>query len=46
MAHADLLEEIEYIDEEGLVVEESNPEECPQEIQRLVERRRKKRISK
>lgn len=42
MPHSDPLEEIEYIDEEGLVVEEINPEE----FQRLVERRRKKKVSK
>ncbi|OFZ97955.1 MAG: hypothetical protein A2Z44_04010 [Betaproteobacteria bacterium RBG_19FT_COMBO_58_11] len=45
-AHADPLEEIEYIDEDGLIVEEIDPETCPQDIQRLVERRRKKRIPK
>ena len=42
MSHADPLEEIEYIDEEGLVVEEIDP----QEFQRLVENRRKKKNSK
>ncbi|MEK6664126.1 MAG: hypothetical protein AABY73_09710 [Pseudomonadota bacterium] len=42
MSHADPLEEIEYIDEEGLVVEEIDP----QEFQRLVENRRKKKVSK
>ena len=46
MAHSDPLEEIEYIDEKGLVVEEINPEECPQELQRLVEIGRKRRTSK
>ncbi|MDP1681727.1 MAG: hypothetical protein Q8L39_08115 [Burkholderiales bacterium] len=42
ISHADPLEEIEYIDEEGLVVEEIDP----QEFQRLVENRRKKKVSK
>ncbi|MBI5750994.1 MAG: hypothetical protein HZA59_02450 [Hydrogenophilales bacterium] len=46
MAHSDPLEEIEYIDEDGLVVEEIDPDKCPQDIQRLAERRRKKRIQK
>ena len=42
MPHADPLEEIEYIDEEGMVVEEIDP----QEFQRSVEDRRKKKVPK
>jgi len=41
-SHADPLEEIEYIDEEGLVVEEIDPEE----FQRLVENRGQKKVSR
>jgi len=42
ISHSDPLDEIEYIDEEGLVVEEINPEE----FQRLVENRSQKKVSK
>ncbi len=45
-SNADPLEEIEYITEDGLVVEEMYPQEFLKEFQRLMERRGKKFSSK
>lgn len=39
LSHADPLEEVEYIDEAGLIVEEADPEE----FKRLAEKRRRKK---
>lgn len=42
MSHSDPLEEVEYIDDQGLVVEEIDPVE----FQRLVEGRYQKKVQK